>query len=65
MINSDKFHIRVHKVYYETCDLFSSTKSQLYNKDKRGLVKVIILYKFVLDSNALLFDPTVPKMLHR
>ena len=29
------FHIGVHKVYYETLDLLSSTKSQISDKEKR------------------------------
>ena len=28
-------HIGVHAVYYKTSALFSSIKSQIYNKDKR------------------------------
>ena len=36
-------HIGVHKVYYETRDLFPSTKSQIYDKEKRNKVKVVML----------------------
>ena len=49
-------YIRVYKVCYETSDLFSSTKSQIYNKDKREWVKVVILYKPAMDLNILLFE---------
>ena len=51
------FHIGVHKVYDETCDLFSSTLSRIYDKDKCEEVKVMILYKSVMESNTFLFDP--------
>ena len=37
-------HIRVHKLYYETQDLFPSTKSRIYGKDKCERLKVILYY---------------------
>ena len=40
------YHIKVHTVYYDTRDLFSSTKLKIYNKEKLYRVKVIILYKY-------------------
>ena len=42
-------HIGVHAVYYKTSALFSSIKSQIYNKDKREWVKVIISYTSAMD----------------
>ena len=42
---------------YETHDLFSSTKSQTYNKVKHNQVKLIISYKFAMESNTFLFEP--------
>ena len=57
-------HIGIHKVYYETRALFSSTKSQIYDKDKREQVKVVLLYKSAKDSNKFLFEPTVLKIGH-
>ena len=58
------YHIGVHKLYYETCALFSSTKSRIYDKEKHKQVKVIIFYKSAMDSNTFLFDPIVPKIGH-
>ena len=57
-------HIGVHNVYYETCALFSSTKSRIYDKEKSEQVKLVLLYKSVMDSNTFLFEPTVPKTGH-
>ena len=57
-------HIGVNTVYYETCDLLSSNKLFIYDKEKRDYVKVIILYKFAMDLNRFLFDPTEPKICH-
>ena len=57
-------HIGIHKVYYETHDLFSSTKSQIYDKEKHKRVKVITSYKSTMGSNKCLFDPTKPKIGH-
>ena len=54
----------VHKVYYETCALFSSTTSQIDNKYKREQMKLVLLYKSVIDLNKFLFDTTVPKIVH-
>ena len=48
-------HIGIHKVYCETRDKLSSTKSQIYDKEKRDQGKAIILYKSAMDSNKLLF----------
>ena len=53
-------HIGVH----DTSDLFSITKSWIYNKEKREQVKVIIIYESVMDSNTFLFEPNVPKIGH-
>ena len=57
-------HIRLHKVYHETLDLLSSTNSRIYDKDKCKQVKVIILYKYAMNSNTFLFDPTEPEIGH-
>ena len=57
-------YIEVHKVYYETRALFPTTKSLIYNKEKRKQVKVFILHKSTMDSNTFLFDPTVLKIGH-
>ena len=57
-------HIGVHTSYYDTRDLFSSTSSQIYNKEKRKRVKVYLFYKSVMDSNTFLFNPTVSKIDH-
>ena len=54
-------HIRVH----ETHTLFLIPSSGIYHKEKNKQVKVIIFYKFVMDSNTLLFRTTVPKMGHK
>ena len=51
-------------MYYETRELFSSTKSQNYDKEKRDQVKVILLYKSVMDSNTFIFDSTDPKIVN-
>ena len=56
--------IGLHTVYYETRDLLSSTKLRIYDKEKRKQGKVIISYKFVMDSNTFLFEPTKPKIGH-
>ena len=57
-------HIWVHKLYYETHDLFSSTKSQIYDKNKHEQVKVIILYKAAMGSNIFLLNPAELKIGH-
>ena len=57
-------HIGVHKVYDETSDLLSSTKLQIYNKEKHEQAKVIILYKYTINSNIFLFDPANLKIGH-
>ena len=57
-------HIRVHKLYYENCALFSSTKTQIYDKEKCDQVKVVLLYKSAIYPNTFLFDPIDPKMGH-
>ena len=51
-------------MYYETHDLFLSTKSWIYYKEKYEQMKVILFYKYVMESNTLLFDPTVPEIDH-
>ena len=57
-------NIGVHKLYYKTRALFSSTSSQFYDIDKDQLVKVIVFYNYAMESNTLLFDITVPKIGH-
>ena len=57
-------HIGVHKLYYDTRALFSRTNLQIYDKDKIEQVKVILLYKYTMDSNTLLFYPTLPEIGH-
>ena len=57
-------HMGVNKFYYDTRYLFSSTKSQIYNKDKREQVNVLLLYKYATDSNTFLFETTKPKIGH-
>ena len=57
-------NIVVYTVYYETRDLFLSTKSQIYNKEKHKQTKVILLYKSAMDSNIFLFDPSKTKIVH-
>ena len=44
-------------MYFWNRDLFSSTKSQIQDKEKREQVKVIILYKSVMKLNTFLFGP--------
>ena len=56
-------HIGVYTVYYETRAIFSSTNSQIYNKEEREHVKVIIPYKSVMDSNTFLFESARPKYI--
>ena len=48
-------NIGLHILYYETCNLLSSTKSQTYDKDKGKCVKAIISFKYLIDSNIFLF----------
>ena len=57
--------IGVHKVYYETHALLSSTKLRIYDKYKRDRVKVILFYKSEMESNKFLFNTTVPKIGHK
>ena len=57
-------HTGVRKLYYETRAVLSITKLQIYGKHKRKQVKVIILYKSVMDSNTSLFEPAKPKIGH-
>ena len=59
-----KFRLCLEQVYYETCASFSSTKYKIYDKEKSEKVKVIILYKYKMDSNKFVFDPTRPKIDH-
>ena len=54
--------IRVHKLYYNTRDLFSSTSSQVYYKKKREQVNVIPFYKSAMDLNTFLFETTLLKI---
>ena len=56
------YHIIAQTIYYDTCDLFSITKSQIYNKDKHDPVKLFLLYKSTMESNTFLFDTNVPKI---
>ena len=56
--------IGAYTLYYETRTLSSITKSLIYNKEKREKVKIIILYKSAMDSNAFLFEPANPKIGH-
>ena len=51
-------------MYYYTRGLFSITKLQVYDKEKRDQVKVVLLYQSVIESNTFLFDPAVPKLGH-
>ena len=51
-------------MYYETRALFSSTKSQIYDKEKREQVKLILLYKSVMESNIFLFETAKSKIGH-
>ena len=55
-------HIGVHKAYCDTFALFSSTKFLIYDKEKGEQVKVIILYKYTMDLDIFLFEPTDPKI---
>ena len=54
-------HTGVNIVYYDNRALFSSTSSQLYDKEKREQVNLILFYKSNMDSNAFLFETTIPK----
>ena len=45
-------HIEVH----DTRALFSSTSSQIYDKQKHGRMKAILFNKFAVDSITLLFE---------
>ena len=54
----------VHTVHDETRDFFSRTKYQIYDKDKYDQVKVIIPYKYNMDSNTFLFHPARSKIGH-
>ena len=55
------YHIRVD----DTRDLSSITSSQIYNKDKHEKVKSSLFNKFVMELNALLFDPVNTKIDHK
>ena len=55
-------HTRVHIVYYDNSALFSSTKSQIYDKDKRGQLKVIILHFYKCQT---FFVPLRACMCHK
>ena len=55
------YHIRVH----ETRDLFSSTCSKIYDKEKRNQVKALLFNKFAMESNKFLFKPVNPKIGHK
>ena len=46
-----------HSGVNEIRDSFSSTSSQIYDKEKREQVKVILVLKPPMDSNKFLFDP--------
>ena len=58
-------HTGVNIVYYDNRALFSSTSSQIYDKDKRKRVEVILFNKSIMDSNTLLFEPIKPKIGHK
>ena len=58
------YYIKVHTVYYETRDLLSGTKLRIYDKDEHKKVKVSISYKYAMDLNTFLFDPTRLKIGH-
>ena len=53
-------HIRVHKAFA----LLLSTIPQIYNKEELKPVEVILIYKFVVDTNKFVFDPVNPKIGH-
>ena len=44
--------------------LLSSTKLQIYNKEKRRQVKVAICNRSMMESDILLFNPAKPKISH-
>ena len=56
--------IKVHTVYYETWDLFSSTKLRIYDKEKRDQEKVIPPYKSAMDLNKFLSETAELKICH-
>ena len=56
--------VRAYTVYYDTRNLFSITKSQIYDKNKRDKVKIIILYKSVVESSTFLSENADPKIGH-
>ena len=49
---------------YETRCFFSSTSSQIYDKEKQEQVKAIIFHRLFMEPNTLLFDPVKPKICH-
>ena len=51
-------------MYYDTHDLLSRNKSRMYDKGEKEQLKVIILYKSMMDSNIFLFYPTELKIGH-
>ena len=55
-------HIWVHKLYYESRALFYITNLQIYDKDKREQVRIMILYKHTMDSYTFLFYLVDPKI---
>ena len=58
------YHFEIHKVYYETHSLFSSTKLQIYDKNNCEQVKVILLYTSDMELNAFLFGRTKRRIWH-
>ena len=57
-------HIRTYTFYYSNRYFFSSTYSIIYDKDKHNQMKLIISYKYVMDSNTFLFDSDRPKICY-
>ena len=51
-------------MYFDTRDLFSHIKMQIYDKEVIERVKVNISYKFLKDLNTFLFDSATPKICH-
>ena len=49
----------------ETCVLFASTSSWIYDKENREQVKKILFNNSVMDLNTFLFDPAKPKIDHK
>ena len=55
--------ISVLRRFCKTCDLLSSTNSEIYNREQPERLKVIISHTSVMNLNTFLFEYASPKYL--